>query len=275
MTLVNLNGIDLYYEEVGSGEPIVFLHGFTGSGRDWIHQMAAIRERYRGITLDFRGHGRSAAPAEEKDYSIYLNVADLLLLLNHLQVPRCCLVGHSMGGFTALQFVLDHPERVCGLVLVDTSSGEWDTVPGYAELRAQLDELARTQGLEAAFEYDAAHNPIRIERFRKQPEQREIARRKTLSTSVEAYIYTPRSFGKWRPVTARLGEIRVPTLVLRGEEDQGFIRSSQILKDSILGAELVVVPGAYHNPHEEAPEFFNAYLLKFLEAVPWSAKETQ
>jgi pimeloyl-ACP methyl ester carboxylesterase len=172
-----------------------------------------------------------------------------------------------MGGFTALQFVLDHPELVSGLVLVDTSSGEWDVIPGYAELRAKLDELARTEGLEAAFAYDAANNPVRVQRFQKQPEQYEIARRKTINTSVNGYIYVPRTFGKWLSVTSRLSEIKVPTIIFRGEDDLGFVKASNILKEFIKGAELVVVPKAYHNPHEEAPGFFNEYFSKFLSGL--------
>lgn len=269
MTLVKLNQVKLNYEAVGKEKAVIFLHGFTGSGLDWANQMKAIKDNYRGITLDFRGHGKSEAPTEEKDYSIYLNCEDVYRLLNHLGISRCCLVGHSMGGFTALQFALDHPEMVRGLVLVDTSSGEWDVVPGYAELRAKLDELARSKGLEAAFAYDAANNPIRIQRFQKQPEQREIARQKTINTSVDGYIYVPRSFGKWQPVTQRLGEIKVQTIIFRGEEDLGFERASLILKESIKGAELVIVPGAYHNPHEESPAFFNETFLKFLSEIKW------
>jgi pimeloyl-ACP methyl ester carboxylesterase len=158
---------------------------------------------------------------------------------------------------------------VRGLVLIDTSSGEWDVIPGYAELRGKLDELARSKGLEAAFGYDADNNPIRIQRFKKQPEQRELARQKTMNTSVDGYIYVPRSFGKWQPVTQRLGEIKVPTIIFRGEDDLGFVRASNILKESIKGAELVVVKGAYHNPHEESPTFFNETFLKFLSAIKW------
>jgi len=264
MALIKVNEVNLNYEQSGQGEAIVFLHGFTGSHDDWRYQMAAVKDRFRGIALDLRGHGKSAAPANEDEYSIYLNCEDVRSLLTKLGISRCCLVGHSMGGFTAIQFALDNPSMLWGLVLVDTSSGEWETVPGYAELRAKLDELARTEGLETAFAYDAGNNPVRIERFKKQPEQREIARKKTLSTSVDAYVYVPRSFGKWQSVTGRLGEIKVPTIIFRGEDDAGFVRASNILKESIAGSELVVVPGAYHNPHEEAPEYFNDYFLKFL-----------
>ena len=175
-----------------------------------------------------------------------------------------------MGGFMALQFTLDHPEMVRALVLVDTSSGDYDVAPGYAELRNRLDELAREEGLEAAFEYDAAYNPIRIERFRLHPEQREIARRKVLNTSVDGYIYVARSFGKWQPVTDRLGEITAPTLIFWGDEDVPFLRPSRRLNESINGSKLVTAPGAGHSPHEEVPEFFNRELRAFLENVTWS-----
>jgi pimeloyl-ACP methyl ester carboxylesterase len=269
MTIAKVNQVYLNYEESGKGEAVFFLHGFTGSNQDWKNQIAAIKNDFHCLAIDFRGHGKSEALKNEGNYSIYHNSEDVYQLLNQLNIDRCCLVGHSMGGFTALQFVLDHPEKVAGLVLVDTSSGEWDILPGAAELRAKLTELALTKGLDAAFEYDAANNPVRIERFQKDPEAREITRLKVLQTSVEGYVHVPKSFGAWKPVTNRLTEINAPTIIFRGEEDAGFIRASQILKDSIKDAELVVVPGAYHNPHEESPEFFNGIFMDFLKEIKW------
>ena len=110
-------------------------------------------------------------------------------------------------------------------------------MPNFAQ---KLDELAENEGLEAAFEYDATHNPARIERFKKtHPEQREIAQKRVMNTSVEGYVYVPRSFGKWQPVTKRLSEIRVPTLIFLGEEDLPFYKATQILKDSIKTSEVV------------------------------------
>lgn len=267
MALITLSEVTLHCEQEGTGDVVVFLHGFTGSSRDWINQIEAIKDRYRAVAIDLRGHGKSEAPKQEEGYSIYHNSKDVYEMLNRLGIDRCCLVGHSMGGFSALQFALDHPGMVKGLVLVDTSSGEWDVIPGYAELRSKLDELARTEGMEAAFAYDADHNPVRIERFTRHPEQREIARRKALSTSVDAYMYVPRSFATGRPVTGKLPEIAVPTMVFCGDEDTGFFRASRILRDSIPGAELVFVPGAGHNPHEERPDFFNDAFLRFLSRL--------
>lgn len=267
MPVMRVNSVDLNYAETGAGEAIVMLHGYTGSHRDWASQMAFLSDRYRMIAPDQRGHGASEAPSKEEDYTIEIFRDDLFALLEKIGVDRCSLIGHSLGGFVALQFALDHPGFVSGLVLVDTSSGDFERVPGYERLRQQLDYLARNEGLEAAFEYDAANNPVRIERFQRHPERREVARQKVLNTSVDGYIYAARAIGKWRPVTSRLGEISVPTVIFWGEEDAPFQRASQTLKDSIRGSELVVVPGAGHSPHEEVREFFNGVLEDFLSRV--------
>jgi len=267
MPVLRVNDVGLYYEQVGEGEAVVLLHGYTGSTRDWANQIPVLRDNFRVIAVDHRGHGGSEAPAAEEEYSIPILSEDVFALLGTLGVDRCCLVGHSMGGFMALQLALDHPEVVRALVLVDTSSGDFERAPGYAELRAKLDELARTEGLEAAFEYDAANNPMRIERFKKHPELREVARQRVLNTSVDGYIYIARSFGTWLPVTERLHEITVPTLIFWGEEDTPFLKASQTLKERIGDAELVRVPGAGHSPHEEAPAFFNENVLSFLSRL--------
>lgn len=269
MAIKSVNGLKIHYDESGSGNAIVFLHGFTGSHRDWANQKAALSDGFRMIALDLRGHGNSEAPASEDAYSIESFSEDVFSLLSKLGISDCCLVGHSMGGFTALQFVLDHPEMVRALVLVDTSSGDFEKVPGYEQLRAKLDDLALNAGLEAAFEYDAENNPVRIERFRKHPEWREVACRKVMGTSVNGYIFTPRAFGKWEPVTARLSEIQVPTLIFLGEDDTPFVKASEVMNRNIKGSELVVVPGAGHSPHEEAPEFFNRHLRRFLDGIGW------
>lgn len=259
-----INGVSLHYEEAGNGGAIVLLHGYTGSTKDWACQVPLLAPAYRVIALDHRGHGMSSGPHEEEGYSIPISSADVYELVRLLGIDRCCLVGHSMGGYVALQCALDHPDRVRALVLVDTSSDASRVAPGYHELRAKLDNLAREEGIEAAFEYDATHNPLRVERFRRHPEWREVARRKALGTSVDGYIYVARSFEKWKPVTDRLGEIRVPALIFRGEEDVPFAAAGETLRDAIAGSELVIVPGAGHFPHEEAPGIFNERLMSFL-----------
>lgn len=269
MPIANINGVDLYYEVSGQGEAVVFLHGYTGSTRDWANQIPVLSPRYRVVTVDHRGHGKSAAPSREEDYSVKILSDDVYGLLNLLGIRKCCLAGHSLGGFTALQFAIEHQDMLAGLVLVDTSSGQFARDPHYAQLRQKLDELARTEGLQAAFEYDATHNPMRIERFKKHPELREISRQRVMQTSVDGYIYMSRAIGRWQPLTRRLSEIRVPTLIFWGDEDTPFEEPSRIMNKGIPDSELVTVKGVGHNPHEEAPDVFNDALLKFLGRLKW------
>jgi len=262
------NNTQLHYELSGQGKLLLFLHGYTGSGRDWTHQISFLSGEYTAISMDHRGHGKSDAPNSETDYGIDISANDIFNLLNTLEIDTCCLVGHSMGGFMSLQFVLDHPERVSALILVDTSSGNWDTPPGFDRMRKQLDHLARNESLDAAFEYDVENNPVKKEKFRNHPELRDVAKQKVLNTSVDGYIYFARAFKKWPPVTDRLSEIDVPTLIFLGEEDMGFVHSSQVLKDSIKDASLKIIPHAGHNPHEEAPDLFNQHMIDFLR-IHW------
>ena len=188
MPIANINGVNLNYEVSGQGEAIVFLHGMTGSTQDWRNQVALLSPKYRVVALDQRGHGKSAAPSKEEEYSMQIFADDVFGLLRLLDIKKCCLAGHSIGGFIALQFALGRPEMLAGLVLVGTSSGQFARDPDFAKLREKLDELARSQGMEAAFEYDAANNPQRIERFKKHPELREVTRRKMLMTSPNGFI---------------------------------------------------------------------------------------
>lgn len=269
MPIANINGVDLNYEVTGQGNTVVLLHGYTGSSQEWANQIPVLSPKYRVVTLDYRGHGKSAAPSREKEYSVPIFANDVFALLRRLDIKKVCLVGHSLGGFTALEFALEHPDMLAALVLVDTSSGEFARPSGYAQLRPKIDELARSQGMEAAFEYDAVNNPMRIERFQKHPELKEIMRQKALMTSVEGYIYASKAIGKWAPLTSRLSEIKVPALIYWGDEDSPFAEAVQILKGGIADSALVTVKGVGHSPHEEAPDVFNEALLKFLGRIKW------
>jgi len=269
MPVANINGMELNYETTGEGEAVVFLHGMTGSTQDWANQMSVLSPKYNVVALDQRGHGKSAAPPREEQYSIPIFADDVFALLRMLDVKKCCLVGHSVGGFSALQFALEHPDVLAALVLVDTSSGQFARDPSFTQLKQKQDELARSQGMEAAFEYGMANNPIMKERLQKHPEFGEVTRRKMLTTSVDGYIYGSSAIGKWQPVTPRLSEIKVPALICWGEEDLGFTEAVQVLKEGIVDSELVTFKDVGHNPHEEAADAFNEALLKFLSRIKW------
>lgn len=241
------------------------LHGYTGSHKDWRHQIPLLTEKYQIMAMDHRGHGFSDAPSSSEKYSMDIFTADVYDLLQNLEIEKTCLVGHSMGGFISLEFVLEYPEMVEALVLVDTSSGDWERDPDYEEIRRKVEKLARSEGMEAAFEYNATHNEMIRERLEKHPELRQISKEKMIQTSVDGYIHVGRAIGNWEPVTDHLNEIDIPTLVVVGGDDTPFLEPSQVLKESMPDAELVRVEGATHNPHEEKPDVFNDILMDFLE----------
>jgi len=172
MTSAVINGVTIHCQVSGEGPAVTLLHGYTGSHQDWARQIPLLSKKYRVVTLDWRGHGKSEAPSAASDYSFELLIQDVYSLLRHLGIDKSCIVGHSMGGFIALELALRYPDEVSALVLVDTSGGEFERPPGFAELRAKLDELALTEGMEAAFQYNAAHNPMAREQFERHPELR-------------------------------------------------------------------------------------------------------
>lgn len=269
MPIATLNGVDLNYEIDGQGKAVVFLHGYTGSIRDWDNQMRVLSPQYQIIALDIRGHGKSAAPSREEGYSLEIFVDDVYGLLKLLDIEKCYLVGHSLGGIIALQFALEHKDMLAALVLVDTSSEQIELDPNYVELTQTLHEIARSEGMEAAFEYDATHNPQKIELFKKYPELKEVKRQRMQMTSVDAYTYIPKAWSNWKSLTPRLSEINVPTLIYLGEEDLPFANAAQILKREIAKSELVMVRGVGHSPQEESPRYFNDKLLAFLNGIKW------
>jgi len=264
MPIASINGVSLHYEVFGAGRDIVLCHGLSGSHQDWAHPISALMADYRVVVMDHRGHGSSQAPSSPQAYSIGNFAQDVRSVMALAGVAGCCLGGHSMGGFIALELTLSHPHMVAALVLVDTSSGEVDMPPEHTEVRLRALELARSAGMQAAFEYVAASSPMTREYFERRPRMREVARQRAVETSVEGYVHSWRAIREWAPVTPRLSEIRVPTLVVVGEADTPFLRPARVLAEGIPNAQLVVIPGCGHSPHLEEPEAFNRALRDFL-----------
>lgn len=266
MPIATLNRVRLHYEVCGVGRDIVLCHGFSGSHQDWFHPIADLAHQYRVIAMDHRGHGSSQAPTSPAAYSIKAFAQDVVALMGVAGVKRCCLWGHSMGGFIALEIALSHPELVAALVLVDTSSGEMDLPAKHRQARQEALELlvAKKQGTTAAFEYVATHSPYAQEYYQRHPYMREVSRQRTGETSVKGYIHGWKAIQEWAPLTPRLGEIKVPTLIIVGEEDTGFLRPAQGMKQGIPRSRLVLIPGSGHSPHIEQPAAFRRAVGTFL-----------
>jgi len=250
MSFVHVNNVDLYYEIAGKGPTVMFLHGLTGSCGDWLNQIEVLTPTYNVIAIDMRGHGKSAVPKTQSEYSISIFAEDVFQTLQLLGINKCCLVGHSIGGFIALQFALSHSDRLTGLVLVDSFSGRFKRNPNAPfQLSKKIVSLVHSQDLPQA--------------------ERGTSWQKALTTSAAGYMYSAKAASKRQDLTSRLCEIRVPTVVYWGSEDTQFAEAVKILETGIAGSKLITIEGAGHNPHQEKPETFNLSILEFLKTVKW------
>jgi len=127
---VNVDDVELYYEIHGEGEPIIFSHGWMCDCSVWNSQINFFSKKYKVIVYDHRGHGKSDKP--KANYSIETLSNDLYSIIKELNLDKVTLVGHSMGGMTALTFALNHPDKVSKLILVGTSAKM--TLLGYIQL---------------------------------------------------------------------------------------------------------------------------------------------
>lgn len=254
-----VNGTRLYHEVAGVGEPLVLIHGFGSNTGGWDDQFHIFATRYRVIRYDLRGFGKSALPMGES----YSHAEDLKALLVHLGVGRAHLLGRSMGGDVALEFALTYPESTGALILQDsTLSGHRWSSEFFTSLKV-VRQRAAEAGVEGARELWGAH-PL----FAPARERSELAARlKQSLLEYSGWHWVNRDPMRVSDVLTaqRLGEVRVPTLVVVGERDLlDFKAIADALAVRIPGARKVVLPGVGHLANMEDPQRFNDVVLEFL-----------
>jgi len=268
MPHVSTNDIATFYEGTGRGPPVVLIHGHTLDLRMWDPQVPPLVDAgYRVIRYDVRGHGRSEAPATGYTYQNYsLDLRDLLDRL-HIDAPAH-LVGLSMGGGIALQFAVDHPQRVASLVLVDSAVPGFTYSPEFAQALEELVRVARSEGPRAGLERVWLPHPL-FDGIRRLPERFQFVKSMVLEYPAQDYLdETEYPQSQWQ-VTDRLSEIRAPTLVLVGELDlPDFRLIAEILAANISTARQEVIADAGHLLNLEQTEAFNRALLRFLGKQP-------
>lgn len=247
------DGVRIYYEIEGAGPPVLLSHGYGATSRMWRGQVAALRDRYRVIVWDMRGHGRSDAPELAERYSEALTVDDMGALLDAAEAPSAAIGGLSLGGYMSLAFHHRRPERVRALMLFDTGPGfkRDEARRGWNErAHGRADRLERDgfAALNVSSEVDAGQHPHG-------PRGLALAARGML---------TQRDGG----VIESLPDIAVPTLVLVGAEDTPFLAATDYMAAKIRNATKVVIPDAGHASNLHQPETFNAAVADFLAGLP-------
>ncbi len=250
-------GIHLAYEEAGTGAPVVLLHGFPFSRRMWRRQASLARD-VRLITPDLRGFGESGGTPTSLDEF----ADDVHALVEHLRLSVFVLGGFSMGGYVLFRYLARHADRVQAVLLLDTRA-EADTPEGR---QRRYDGIARIEREgPAGYLDDFLRLIVSPQTLQSRPElaqeiraQMESARPATLTGALRAMAERPDS-------TPLLSAIRVPTLIVVGEDDKATPPdSARRMYEAIAGSRLVTIPEAGHMSNLEQPERFNTALASFL-----------
>ena len=233
----------------GAGTPLVLSHGFAATSGMWDPNVPALAADRPVVVWDFRGHGESDAPDDPSAYSAAASVGDIDALLDVLGAPRAVLAGMSLGGYLTLAYHLAHPDRVAGLVLVDTG-------PGFRNPEARERWNRMAEGYARAIERDGAlsGSPEVAQARHRDPRGLVHTARRTLVQRDDR-------------VLSSLPSVAVPTLVIVGAEDHDFLAGSEYMATRIPGARKVVLPDAGHAANLDQPAQFDAAVTEFLRGL--------
>ena len=265
---VEIDGVRIHYQEKGSGTPLVLIHGYTSSTYSWKEVFEPLSKSFRVIAVDLKGFGFSGKP--DGDYTRRAQAILVAHLLEHLKIDKAWLCGNSMGGEVALNVAVANPQRVAGLILIDSAGvevpGEGSLAPGYlllpvvghilVALSLTSDKLVRL-GLEKSF-YDQA----------KVTDDRVANYYRPLKTR-GGQLAALRARTQWSmfPIEPDLGKITVPTLILWGAHDQLIPLAAGYKMNSLIKAsKLVIFEDCGHLPQEEMPARTIDEMTRFIAA---------
>ncbi|HEY5896634.1 MAG TPA: alpha/beta hydrolase [Burkholderiales bacterium] len=264
------DGTRLYYEEAGSGRPVIFIHEFAGDARSWEPQMRHFARYFHCIAFNARGFPPSDVPAEGEKYSQEHARDDVIAVLDHLKIESAHVVGLSMGGFAALHVGIAYPQRARSLVIAGCGYGaEPDKKDKF---RAECEAAAASfeaNWTEAAKKY--ALGPTRVQFQNKDPRGWAEFAQQLGEHSPRGQALTMRGVQMKRPslyeLTDAMKKITVPTLIMTGDEDDPCLEPALLMKRHIRTAGLVMLPWSGHTINIEEPEPFNRALFEFFLRV--------
>jgi pimeloyl-ACP methyl ester carboxylesterase len=252
-----INGVRIAFRDQGTGPNVLMLHGLGSNGTSWDAQANALVAQHRVIRPDFRGFGESERPVDPSAYSVEIFANDVHRLLDELGAWPACVVGTSMGGYVALTLALRDPLRVKRLVLCHTACSRKVPPAVMAERLAAL--RSGDMGSYAATAVGHALSPDTSLAVRRKVQEMLAA------NDQQAYLAVFGGQALDFDLCARLDELRMPTLVIAGENDQVVpVERSRQLAAGIFGARFVQIPGTGHLSYMERPAAFNDVLLPFL-----------
>ena len=265
------DGVRLYFEEAGSGTPLVFVHEFAGDHRSWEPQMRFFSRYFRCVAYAARGFPPSDVPEDPAKYSQARARDDVIAILDHLKLERAHIVGLSMGGFATLHVGIAYPGRARSLVIAGCGYGAEPAQKEkfQAECEAAAVFFESAGAAEAAEKY--ALGPTRVQFQNKDPRGWAEFKRQLAEHSKKGQALTMRGVQMRRPslwdLVEDMKKIDVPVLIVAGDEDDPCLEPGILMKRSILTAGLVVLPRSGHTINIEEPDAFNRALLEFFLLV--------
>ncbi len=274
------DGVRLYYEETGSGAPVIFVHEYAGDLRSWEPQLRHFGQRYRAIAYNARGYPPSDVPPAVTSYSQVRAADDIAAVLDHVGIDKAHVVGLSMGGFATLHFGFRHAERARSLCVAGCGYG---AEPAQRDrFRAEAEAVAafiEQHGMQA-FAEKYAYGPTRVQFENKDPRGFTEFKRMLAEHDATGARNTQLGVQRERPslydLVDEMRRLTVPTLILTGDEDWPCLQPALLMKQSITSAALAVMPNCGHAINLEDPDTFNRIVGTFLaqvEAGRWPIRD--
>ena len=267
------DGVRLYYEETGSGTPVVFVHEYAGDYRTWEAQMRFFARAHRCVTYSQRGYPPSDVPSDPAKYGQDIARDDVLALMDALKIEKAHVVGHSMGAYTALHVGIKAPARCLSVVAAGCgwgSTADAKQREAMKALAAETGKMFAEEGIAAAAA-KYADAPMRQAQKNKDPRGYAEFARMLAEHSAEGHAQTMFNLQLKRPtlweMEADLRKFAVPLLIVVGDEDEPCIDGSVYLKRTAPTAGLLVMPRTGHNVPTEEPAAFNAALAELFAAA--------
>ena len=244
------NGVELYNEVSGAGQPVLLIHGLGSSSTDWQSQVAELSRSYQVITFDLRGHGQSDKPAGP--YTMAMFAADTVGLLQALGVSTAHIVGLSLGGGIAFQLAVDVPAVTKTLVIVNSAPALVARSLKERLMIWQRLAIVRLLGMRKMGEVLSTRLFVRPE----QGALRHTFVERWAATDKRAYLASLRAMIGWS-VTSRLAAIRCPTLIIAADQDYTTVAVKEAYAAKIPNARVVTIPDSRHALPLEKPDEFN------------------
>jgi 2-succinyl-6-hydroxy-2,4-cyclohexadiene-1-carboxylate synthase len=264
MAFVKIQNTRYHYIAAGAGPPLLLLHGFTGCTENWAEVMPALAQQHHVFAIDLPGHGQTQAPDDVTQFTLPVVSQQLAQFINTVISSPAHVLGYSMGGRLALYLAWAHPAQVRSLLLESASPGLADADERAARIASDeaLAERITRDGI-TAFADEWERLPLWASQRTLPAEKRQRLRALRLQNDPHGLALSLRGMGAGAQPSlwGKLGELRLPTVLLAGERDAKFVAIAQRMADAIPRSQLHIIPNVGHTVHLEQPEQFTAHVL--------------